>query len=346
MLYNPEYEENVIETVTTANKNIQSYFMRSDKSYYLNPEDTFPLCNTTLPILRIVVDNGLILLGSENVSPVTIKTDVISKNSYNSDKYATKTVCIDKLCNLIGKGFGLIKEQMSIGPEEEAVPKEMFVQLIFCDFFNRSTLIPLVDILLNQIRFKGLMTLPLSLAISLGTNTSHCAFLFESGFAFIDDFVRVDAHAPGSKAEQPGADDQDFVEEFTRLQLLDDSLKYSCDECEHKEETEAKVRQHLEKEHEEGTYFHYETNGVFEDEFTARLRYLFDKERAARIRKTLYAVGREFDGAQPLPNHYELAFQGASTLSRLESAKEMWLTGKEWQEWRLRLLKEKVLFYI
>jgi hypothetical protein len=40
------------------------------------------------------------------------------------------------------------------------------------------------------------------------------------------------------------------------------------------------------------------------------------------------------------------SLNGCLALSRLECSKDLWLTDKEWQDYRLRVLKERLLFYI
>lgn len=345
MRYHPEYEEIVIEPVTTANKNILSYFMRTDKSYYTKPEYVFPLYNTELPYLRIVVNNGEIAIEADGLEFSIKQIDSIIQNKYNIEKYGTKTHCMDKLYLAIYNFINEINDKLINNNLLRIEPSKMFVQIIFCDFFNRSLILSIIDVLLKELRFKAIMLLPLSLALSIGKNINNGSFVFNDGFAFVDDFVRVDAYVPGEE-EVIVADDQDFVEEFTRLQLLDSSTRYSCDSCEHKEELEDKMKAHVEKEHSEAGYSLYSTGGSIKDEFWSRLRYLFGKEKGKRISENLYAIGTEFEGAEVLEDYYAIAITGARRFAALECSKETWLTDIEWNEWRLRLLKEKVLFYI
>ena len=142
------------------------------------------------------------------------------------------------------------------------------------------------------------------------------------------------------------ADDEDFVEEFSRLKPLDESLRYSCSQCECKEHTEERIQAHIEKEHEKGTFFFYVDSQVAHESYDNRIKYLFAEEKAEKIGKNVYSVGTDFEGSQPLENVYEKAIRGATLFNALECSRECWMTGEEWRAVRLRALKEKLLFFI
>ncbi|KAI4292616.1 hypothetical protein PAPHI01_1890 [Pancytospora philotis] len=244
----------------------------------------------------------------------------------------------------------------------------------------RSELVALVDIVLNKLGFREVMLLPQSLAMSFALGQSHCAFVYPHGLSFVDDFMLFDSYrlrlGGAAVAQDDGCpvDNVDFVEEFSRLRFLDESLRYACDSCELKEASEDRMRQHTEKEHKNDGFYFYTYGSSLSEEFENRLRYLFTTDKAQRVGGCVYfaysknqkeikafsarraaaapaAEGEQPDGkaqqsVQSLEDHTALAIKGASLFRQLDCSKECWLTDKEWQAFRLRSLKEKVLFFI
>lgn len=382
MEYTPTPQSFVIEPITTANKNIQSFFMRTDQSYYVPEAQRLPLHASSHPPLTILVDNSEI-----RVMNRCIPSDIFKQNQYNTERYGSIERCRDILYKIISSevkealedfqsmpaddgdsaqkkiklndaaednGMCDAAENMNDGAKcmnevpECIAPRDLFVQLIFCDFFGRSDIISIVDVLINQIGFMGIMLLPCSLSASFALNQNYCAIVYPKGFSFIDDFMLADSfmHVPG--ADSPVlVDDEDFVEEFSRLKSLDESLRYSCNDCEHKDSTRERIEAHVKKEHgEEGSFFLYADSPVPRESFDNRIKYLFGKEKAEKIAGHVYSVDTEFEGATPLSDYHALAIRGAALFNALECSKECWMTDKEWQAVRLRALKEKLLFFI
>ncbi|ELA42621.1 uncharacterized protein VICG_00373 [Vittaforma corneae ATCC 50505] len=141
-------------------------------------------------------------------------------------------------------------------------------------------------------------------------------------------------------------DDQDYAEEYSRLATIDESLRFSCDECGGKEDTEEKINSHIAKEHGSGSFFEYNRKEDFAENFANRMRYLFNKEKYEKISKKIYSVDVDFQNAERLEGVIEMAISGSQLFSNLESSKELWMTDHEWRSVRLRVLKEKLLFYI
>ena len=68
-----------------------------------------------------------------------------------------------------------------------------------------------------------------------------------------------------------------------------------------------------------------------------RVRYFFGATRREKIEKNLVSVEE---------STVEAAVQGAGYFRDLECSQELWMTAEEWRAVRLRILKERVLFYI
>lgn len=340
MRYAPRYQETVVEPITTANKNIQSFFMRTDHSYYVPEACRHPqYCSLSPPVL-VVLDNGYIAVYKTAEERIGEREEGILKDCrLNTSRFGSARKCKDTL-------HSMVREQI----DGRVDPKESFVQFLFCDFLPRSDLIAAVDVLVNEIGFKGIMVLPISLGASFALNQAYCVFAYPYGFSFVDDFMLADSFRTGKRVspetQPPCRDDEDFVEEFTRLKALDDSLKFSCDACGFKEHSEERIKAHVTKEHENGTHFHYVPGKTPRETFENRLRFLFTEEKAARARQCVYSVDTSFDGSTPLDSVHALAVRGADIFRRLDCSKECWMSDKEWQAVRLRVLKEKVLFFI
>lgn len=368
MKYVPASPNFVFEPITTPNKNIQSYFMKSDQSYYTDESLKYPKYGSSGEHIQILIDNGTVQICGKRYD-----VDFFDDYRLNLGKYKIASRCLDEVYSLL---FNDIKRRKAAPPLREDSPlcdrpvtKKEQVSLIIGDFFGRSEILSFIDIVINQLGFKVVIVLPISLCMSFDLNQNYCSFVYKSGFSFIDDFALVDTFvcSPGSQGLRNSvkADDEDFAEEFSRLSVIDPRLKYSCDECGQKEECLEKVQAHIAKEHGEGTYYFYE--GLLGEDihksmsecFHSRIRYLFNKEKCEKIAKKTFCVGVDFEGAERVPlekvsgdgsahnaDHYEVALRGAQTFVTLEVAKDLWMTDHEWRNARLRALKEKLLFYI
>ncbi|KAM0677767.1 hypothetical protein BDAP_001616 [Binucleata daphniae] len=61
---------------------------------------------------------------------------------------------------------------------------------------------------------------------------------------------------------------------------------------------------------------------------------------------TEYNLNLGFEPQYKIDKYNTSAIRGAFAFVTLDCSKEMWMTDKEWQSGRLRILKEKLLFYI
>lgn len=329
MKFVPESKEWVYEQLTTANKNIQSYFMKTDQSFYVPDNQKYPEYSSEYDPAQILIDDSCIYFNGKLVD-----SSIFSNTSFNTEKYTSISVCKDELYKVF------------YSQKTDAKKSEMFVQLVFNDFMGRSDLIAVIDILLNQIGFKAIMILPLSLSISFAKFTPFCSFLYPNGFSFINDFMLEDSFSIARAPVHMMLDDEDYAEEFSRLKTLDESQRYSCRECDFKEDSEDKIMNHITKEHRNGSFYFYEHSNNYENAFKNRLNYLFPLEKAEKIGESIFSIKTDFQGSELLTDYVELGFKGAEIFRDLDCGKEIWLTDMEWRSARLRILKEKVLFYI
>lgn len=340
MKFTPTNVNFVFEPITTPNKNIQSYFMRSEQSFYTPEELKYPFYpSTELPIQFVIADGHFLLNG------VLVEQDFIVNSKMNIQKYSTIQKCIDGIYKLI---FDYLKCLPNDGSSDKVKQRLTPVQLIISDFFGRSDIVALIDVILNQLGFKAIMILPLSLCLSINLNQSYAAFVYDHGFSFVDDFCLIDACCMLETVDYPGIrpDDEDFAEEYSRLAIFDENMNFSCDNCGHKEDSEEKIKSHIQKEHSDATFFQYVKKHDFIANFADRMKYLFYGEKLEKISKKVYSINCTFENAERIENLTENALAGAQLFSTLDFSKELWMTDHEWRSVRIRVLKEKVLFYI
>jgi hypothetical protein len=337
MKFNPVNSNFVFEPITTPNKNIQSYFMRSEQSFFTPERFKYPSYpSQDAPIQLLLLD------GIFQIDGVEIEQDFLMNGKMNIEKYKSIQKCIDSIYGLI---YNELKTHNSDNIKKRMVP----VQLIISDFLGRSDTIALVDVVLNMLGFKAIMILPISICLSLHLNQNYSAFIYKSGFSFIDDFCLINTYEvseTNSTYPKTRLDDEDFAEEYSRLSIIEENLNFSCDCCSQKEDTEEKITNHITKEHQTGTYFKYEKTDDFASNFNNRMRYLFNKEKYQKVSKKIYSIETDFEDALKIENGREMAILGAQFFFNLDSSKDLWMTDHEWRNARLRVLKEKLLFYI
>lgn len=342
MKFIPTNSSFVFEPITTPNKNIHSYFMRSDTSHYVPESLRFQ--SSEDPIQILIIDGYFVVSGSK------IEQDIVVNSRMNIEKYGSIQRCSDEI-------YRVLKNTMSLNLKELNT-RVSPVQLIVSDFIGRSDIILMIDIIINQLGFYAISVLPFSLCLSFSLNQCSCCFVYSTGFSFIDDFCLIDnCDVIEDSYVKTRIDDEDFAEEYSRLdynkQLLEiEGRRYSCDECGQKEDTEEKIRMHISKDHsgvEDVSFFEYAVRDNMIDNLKDRMRYIFNKEKYERVSKKIYSVGGlDLEGLEytAVEDPVETAILGAQVFSGLEVSKELWMTEFEWRSVRLRILKEKVLFYI
>lgn len=334
MKYTPSHQGFVFEPLTTANKNIQSYFMKNEQSFYTKEEFKYPNYGSSEKSLIFLIENDFIFMNN-------IKFEIDFFTDYDLNlKYKTFQNCIDCIYSFL---YEKIKKENNFKDISQVV-------LIFGDFFGRSFLMSFIDIFLNYLNFKSIILLPISLSMSFSLNQNFSGFVYKNGITFIDDFAQLDVFFNGKKPVVK-LEDEDFAEEFSRNNS-DNKLKYNCQECGQKEESLEKIENHIFKEHETGEYFYYneeEPENIIE-KVKNKLMFLFSREKANKILSNMNYISNsknieEYNFIDE-NEYYEIACKGALLFIGLEISKELWMTDYEWRSVRLRALKEKLLFYI
>lgn len=337
MKFNPVNSNFVFDLITTPNKNIQSYFMRSEQSFLTNESLKYPSYPSQDPPIQFILLDSLFIINSNK-----IEQDYILNSKMNIKKYKTIQKCLDLIYSSINNHL-----------KDNKINKTTPIQLIIPDFLGRSDIIALIDIIMNSLGFKAIMILPISICLSIHLNQNYSAFIYNSGFSFIDDFCLIDAldmSSDQSNYLKIRIDDEDFAEEYSRLSLIDDNFKYSCDECGQKEDSVEKIQNHISKEHQIGSYFEYVRTDDFKSNFINRMKYLFNKEKLEKISKKIYSADLEINideyQIEKIDNPLEMIVSGAQIFFSLDCSKDLWMTDFEWRSGRIRILKEKLLFYI
>lgn len=339
MKFTPVNSNFVFEPITTPNKNIQSYFMRSEQSFFTPESLKYPSYPSSEPAVQFLILDGFIVVNGKK-----IEHDFFFNSKMNITKYKFLQRCLDGIYSTL---YSELKEMSQ--DHESLKHRTVPVQLIISDFMGRSDITSLIDVILNQLGFKAVMILPVSLCLSFHLNQNYSSFIYKAGFSFVDDFCLVDAcevSPNGGSYARIRLDDEDYAEEYSRLTVINENLRFSCDECGEKEDTEEKINSHIAKEHGSGSFFEYNRKDNIADNFNDRMRYVFNREKYEKISKKIYSVDVDFQGAERIGNVIEMAISGARLFSNLESSKDLWMTDHEWRNVRLRVLKEKLLFYI
>ncbi|KAI5188782.1 hypothetical protein NEMIN01_0150 [Nematocida minor] len=201
-----------IEGIQTANKNIYSYFMKNDSSYYVPQCYRYAGYKKDTDILYIVV-----------ISKYTSTTgDFLYKHNSNS----IKIECLigKSLSNLQTKKttlsdlFEVVREiEYSLPGMESIKASDVFIGLVYPDGLNRVSIMNMVDCVLNHAGFKGILLLPMSLSISLGLGISNSVFFSSSDktISLIEDNCIFDTFTEGMESSTT-LYGSDIVEEFLK----------------------------------------------------------------------------------------------------------------------------------
>lgn len=153
----------------------------------------------------------------------------------------------------------------------------------------------------------------------------------------------------------------DIADEINKLKSINYENTFTCRLCDFYEKEEEKIIKHIEKEHkiEETTVKENVVELKDRYDFIQLTNYLYcnkkkihekcfeieicenDFERSKNVNEKLSG---DTNKTMAL-NVGDLIYE-AFTLRDLEISKELWIADKEWEIGRIRLLKEKVLFYI
>ncbi|WEL39005.1 actin-like protein [Encephalitozoon hellem] len=361
-----------VDQITTPNKNIQSFFMRSDASYYADEKHRMANYRADEPIIHVVVWNNKLIVESESVD----LGDFFYLTGMNTERFKSLEECVGWLGNLISDVIRKL----------EIRPGGSFVSLIFQDLLNRTEVLALCNLFINVLSFKGILITPRSLSQAIGTLSPNCVvvnlYANYTTVCLVEDFWMLDGICVSRECNKGFelVDSVDFVDEFNRIKVFEEKNVFSCDKCDYKDETEARMEAHFLSLHQDcgchpevGKDEHFrmhlraysEEEGDIHELIAKRMNYVLSKEKAKKIGGKVIVfnyggvglseecLSKAFEeyGISPEVSMYEEPNESMITnvmaaFSGLECVKEIWMTDKEWNNAGLRVLKEKVLFII
>lgn len=218
-----------IEGIQTANKNIYSYFMKNDNSYYVRPEYRFTSYKQESDKTYIVVISKYESITGDytyknNSNSIEIEC-LIGESKNNVQK---KKISLSSL-------FKTVKEiAYSLPGTEEVRADKIFIGLVFPDGLNRVSIMNMVDSVLKHSGFKGILILPASLSISLGLGISNSVVFSPSDrtLTLVEDNCIFDTITEG-RAGSSTLYGSDIVEEFLKKEEVqkNSSLDLICHMC-------------------------------------------------------------------------------------------------------------------
>lgn len=357
-----------LDQINTPNKNIQSYFMRTDASYYVS--ESHRMCNyrSDESIVQIIISKNKLIV--ESMQNLVNLDDFFYLTSMNKDRFRSLEEAVGWLGNKI---YGVV-EKLGI------VPKNSFVSLVFHDMLNRTEVLALCNVLVNFLSFRGILVTPHSLSQAIVMLCPNCVVinLYEgySTICLVEDFWALDTVSVSSCVNTGFnlIDSEDFVDEFNRIKVFEEKNIFLCERCDYKDDSESKVRLHFAAAHKEecspegghsGRHVKkYEIGDDIYESVVNRMQHVLSREKMKRIgsKVLVFSNGgeisedilkqklKEFDVQAEVLVHdasmEETILSGMAVFSDLECVKDMWLTDKEWNSAGLRMLKEKVLFIV
>ncbi|KAH9386340.1 uncharacterized protein NEMAJ01_1236 [Nematocida major] len=400
-----------IEGIQTANKNVYSYFMKNDNSYYVAPQHRYTGYKKSTDKTYVVV--------------ISKYESATGDYAYTNNSSAIQMECLigESKSNVQQKSvhlsnlFHAIKEiEYSLPGTEEIRPGDIFVGLVYPDGMNRVSIMNMVDSVLRHAGFKGILVLPMALALSLGLGVSNSVVYSpcDQTFALIEDNCMFDSFTVGRKSSST-LYGSDIVEEFLKKEEPPKSAlpELTCFMCgAHFEISEFSM--HFLNKHMIDIYEDQAKSDAMLSKCALReepakeepapeanlqvvaramVRRLSPAERSKKVTATVILVtekhipaesagpsaegeaaapaeGEGTDDQKAVPEDVQdialivedladstllyvqekaraqTAWNGMFALTKIEPSKDLWLTDKEWKSVGLRVLKEKVLFFI
>ncbi|KAH9411156.1 putative actin-like protein [Ordospora pajunii] len=361
-----------VEQITTPNKNVQSYFMRSDTSYYVDEGHRMASYRTDEPIVHVLVYGRRLIV--ESMAESIDIDGFFDLVNISTERFAS-----------LEEGLGWLGNRVVAAAGRLGIdPKRSFVSVVFHDLLSRTEILGLCNLFINLLSFKGVLVTPYSLSQAICVVCPSCVVvnMYETycTVSLIEDFWVVDAMCVSEKISKGFMlqDSVDFVDEFNKVRIFEEKNIYWCDLCDQKGECLEVMRQHFDEMHASSAECHagrddhfrmhimkYEESGDLCSRIYARLGYVLTKEKIKKIGSKVMVikhheceVPEEELGAclERLGTHTEIvvyeepmdeAILGVmERFSNLDCIKEVWMTDKEWNSVGLRVLKEKVLFVV
>jgi len=219
-----------IDGIQAANKNIYSYFMKSDQSYYVPAEHRYTAYKKDSDQTYIVVITKYETTTDDwaykhNSKSIEIEC-LIGKDRKNLQKHRTELSSLIKSIHLT---------EMSLPSEKKTAPEETFIGLVYPDHLNRTSIMVMVDSVIKHGRFKGILILPVSLSVSFGLGLSNSVVvnrIEETVVCIEDNCVLQETYIKGKKSSST-LYGEDPVEEFTKKEeTYPEVMKNMCHICE------------------------------------------------------------------------------------------------------------------
>lgn len=179
MKFNPINSNFVFEQITTADKNIQNYFMKSEQSFYTPESLKYPSYPLQDPAIQTLILGGFFIINGNKTDQV-----YILNSRMNILKHKSIQKCTDGI-------YSIIYNELKTQPAENIKNRTVPARLIISNFLGRCDIISLVDIILNQLGFKTIMILPVSICLSLHLNQNYAAFVYNSRFHLLMIFIQL-----------------------------------------------------------------------------------------------------------------------------------------------------------
>lgn len=345
----------IIEPISTPNKNITSTYDKKEESYLVNSKYKFPQY-TFNSIVGIITEKKFILYKPNDKK---VETELLFANiELYYDKFEKHL--INTSAPFI---FRKLESELVHFIKSHCNPLNLFIQLIFSDFYTKDQIIILVDLFLKVCGFRGIQLLQIGFCIGIKLRKSTLALEYVNhitGYTFIDDYTTVDSFCTDNIVSIiPNislADNEDIADEFCRLKTLNYNNKFSCKKCDVKEDSIDKIYKHLERDHKIKDNTQEWVYELKNKSFNELIEFIFTN-KLKKLENNKYTVQLNFDTTNNIISESNTSINyiiiqpkdllsSAIIFKELDTSKELWLTDKEWEIGRKRILKEKVLFYI
>ncbi|ORD94010.1 hypothetical protein ECANGB1_1251 [Enterospora canceri] len=329
----------VIEPITTPNKNITSFFDKKEISYLVNVNHKYPTYSFE-KVYGILFETKLILYSKTKEMPVVTEEQI-------SSLYTEQTIEFES------SDFRSIEALLSTKIRQFLKPCNSSISLAISDFFNKDQVVQLVDLFLNTLQFRAIQLNSFGLLAAIKLREPNLAIKYageSKQFVFIEEFTVIESFTD-SKCYQwlddtSMADNEDVADEFSRLKTINYANKWCCQRCCFYEDTEDKIIKHIEKDHKcpnSKEYFEYVNN---DNDFDKMVEYIYlGKQKKIEGNTRIIDLNTNYETDSTKISPFDLLVSGV-VFNELDASKETWLTDKEWAVARIRLLKEKILFYI
>lgn len=357
-----------LNQVTVPNKYVQSYFLKTEVSHYTRDRYKFKnYCSATDRIVFCCMSHDRVLFDDGR----TAQLDGFFENMFiNKERFESAVAAMDMLGDILSP---------------MVAKRETFLGLSFVDWLSRTELMSLIHVCLGSLQIKGLFLVPYSLSIAMSRGCSsavvvHVHDMFQSA-AVIDDGCLIDKQRFCVEGfDFRTRDEEDFVEDLSRKPGEQDVLSV-CRVCK-LENTRENIPAHLKTAHfcesedrpsspeasenlcaahaakrcqnSVASYVQSHISGVKADKnkksFSVILCNQTKKNPGAfeNIKKEIEAEAAldETCCVLELEDCDKKALDGIALLGTLDICKDLWLSDCEWQDFGLRILKEKVLFHV